>query len=44
MANQVGADEHNASDWFQTKWTTRGIAIGHFGKYHNILVCPQNFA
>ena len=27
MANQIGPDDHNAFDWFQTKSAARGIAI-----------------
>ena len=27
MANQIGPDDHNASDWFRTNEAARGIVI-----------------
>ena len=27
MTNQIGPDEHNASDWFWTNWAVRWIAV-----------------
>ena len=27
MANQIGPDDHNTSDWFRTEYNARGILI-----------------